>query len=114
MTRRIIGILIIIFGLSILLGDLVVKLAIALALVYLGIRILSGPHGRQTPVTENTSQATNADFLNEVVIFGPLDKVVRSENFKGGKIVAKGTPEDVANSPHSHTGHYLKKVLKRK
>ncbi len=33
---------------------------------------------------------------------------------KGGKIVAKGTPEDVANSPKSHTGYYLKKVLRKK
>lgn len=32
----------------------------------------------------------------------------------GGKIVAKGTPEEVANNPKSHTGKYLKKVLKRK
>jgi excinuclease ABC subunit A len=32
----------------------------------------------------------------------------------GGKIVAKGTPEQVANTPGSYTGKYLKKVLKRK
>lgn len=32
----------------------------------------------------------------------------------GGRIVAKGTPEEVANTPKSHTGKYLKKVLKRK
>ena len=32
----------------------------------------------------------------------------------GGKIVAKGTPEEVANTPGSHTGKYLKKVLKKK
>ncbi len=31
----------------------------------------------------------------------------------GGKIVARGTPEDVANTPGSHTGKYLKKVLKK-
>lgn len=31
----------------------------------------------------------------------------------GGKIVAKGTPEDVANNKNSHTGKYLKKVLKK-
>ncbi len=31
----------------------------------------------------------------------------------GGKIVAKGTPEEVANSVKSHTGHYLKKVLRK-
>lgn len=32
----------------------------------------------------------------------------------GGKIVARGTPEEVANTPGSYTGKYLKKVLKRK
>ena len=31
----------------------------------------------------------------------------------GGEIVAKGTPEDVANNSKSHTGKYLKKVLRR-
>lgn len=30
----------------------------------------------------------------------------------GGKIVAKGTPEEVAKSKHSHTGAYLAKVLR--
>jgi excinuclease ABC subunit A len=32
----------------------------------------------------------------------------------GGQIIAKGTPEDVANNPVSHTGKYLKKMLKKK
>ncbi len=32
----------------------------------------------------------------------------------GGEIVARGTPEQVANSPKSYTGKYLKKVLKRR
>ncbi len=31
----------------------------------------------------------------------------------GGNLVAKGTPEEVANNPKSHTGHYLKKVLNK-
>lgn len=30
----------------------------------------------------------------------------------GGEVVAKGTPEEVAANPKSHTGAYLKKVLK--
>lgn len=30
----------------------------------------------------------------------------------GGEVVAKGTPEEVANNPKSKTGYYLKKVLK--
>ena len=32
----------------------------------------------------------------------------------GGRIVAKGTPEDVALAKGSHTGSYLKRVLKKK
>ncbi|MBX4210388.1 excinuclease ABC subunit UvrA [Candidatus Parcubacteria bacterium] len=31
----------------------------------------------------------------------------------GGKIVAKGTPEEVANSPKSHTAEYLKRALRK-
>jgi len=30
----------------------------------------------------------------------------------GGRVVATGTPEDVAANPDSHTGHYLARVLK--
>ena len=43
-----------------------------------------------------------------VIDFGP------EGGDKGGKIVAKGTPEQVANVIKSHTGRYLKKVLKGK
>ena len=42
---------------------------------------------------------------DHIIDFGP------EGGQKGGKIVAQGTPEDVANSG-SHTGHYLKKILK--
>ncbi len=31
----------------------------------------------------------------------------------GGLLVAKGTPEEVANNPNSYTGQYLKKTLKK-
>jgi excinuclease ABC subunit A len=30
---------------------------------------------------------------------------------EGGKIVAEGTPEQIVQAPHSHTGYWLKKVL---
>ena len=30
---------------------------------------------------------------------------------RGGEIVAEGTPEEVAASPRSYTGHYLKPLL---
>ena len=31
----------------------------------------------------------------------------------GGRVVAQGTPEDVADTPASHTGQYLGKLLRR-
>ena len=43
-----------------------------------------------------------ADYILD---FGPEGGV------GGGKIIAKGTPEEVANTPGSHTGKYLKKAL---
>ncbi|MBK5210723.1 MAG: excinuclease ABC subunit UvrA [Coriobacteriia bacterium] len=33
---------------------------------------------------------------------------------RGGKIIATGTPEEIANVKKSHTGHYLKRVLSRR
>jgi len=29
----------------------------------------------------------------------------------GGEIIAEGTPKDIANSPKSYTGQWLKKIL---
>ncbi len=50
----------------------------------------------------------NMDIIKSsdyVLDFGPEGGV------GGGKLVAKGTPEDVANNKNSHTGKYLRKVL---
>ncbi|MBP6860017.1 MAG: excinuclease ABC subunit UvrA [Candidatus Pacebacteria bacterium] len=46
-----------------------------------------------------------ADYL---IDFGP------EGGAGGGKVVARGTPEEVSNTEGSHTGYYLKKVLARK
>ncbi len=43
-----------------------------------------------------------------IIDFGPEGGV------HGGNLVAKGTPEEVANNAKSYTGQYLKKVLKKK
>ena len=32
---------------------------------------------------------------------------------KGGTVIAKGTPEEVADTPISYTGHYIKKMLEK-
>lgn len=56
-------------------------------------------------IEHNLDLIKNADYVIDI---GP------EGGERGGKIVAKGTPEDVAANPKSYTGQYLKKVLKAK
>ncbi len=56
-------------------------------------------------IEHNMDLIKNADYIIDI---GP------EGGDKGGEIVAKGTPEDVAMNEKSHTGRYLKKVLKKK
>ncbi len=55
-------------------------------------------------IEHNMDIIKSADYLIDI---GPEGGV------GGGKIVAKGTPEEVANNPKSYTGKYLKKALKK-
>ena len=56
-------------------------------------------------IEHNLDVVKNADYL---IDFGP------EGGEKGGRVVAKGTPEEVADTEGSYTGEYLAKVLKRK
>lgn len=53
-------------------------------------------------IEHNLDVVKSADFLIDI---GP------EGGAGGGSIVAKGTPEEVANNEKSHTGRYLKKIL---
>ncbi|TAK57328.1 excinuclease ABC subunit A [Patescibacteria group bacterium] len=63
------------------------------------------------------------DKGNTVVVIEHNMDIVKSADYvidigpeggdKGGKIMAKGTPEDIAMNEKSYTGKYLKKVLKK-
>ncbi len=55
-------------------------------------------------IEHNLDLIKNADYVIDV---GP------DGGERGGQIVARGTPEDIAKSDKSYTGKYLKKVLKR-
>jgi excinuclease ABC subunit A len=60
---------------------------------------------------------------NTVVVIEHNMEVIKSSDYVidfgpeggegGGKVIAKGTPEEVANNSNSHTGQYLKHVLKK-
>jgi excinuclease ABC subunit A len=54
-------------------------------------------------IEHNMDVIKSSDYLLD---FGPEGGV------GGGKLVAKGTPEEVANNKNSYTGRYLKKALK--
>ncbi|MEK7514532.1 MAG: excinuclease ABC subunit UvrA, partial [Patescibacteria group bacterium] len=56
-------------------------------------------------IEHNMDLIKSSDFI---IDFGP------GGGEKGGTVVARGTPEQVASSAKSYTGQYLKKVLRRK
>lgn len=56
-------------------------------------------------IEHNLDLIKNADYVIDIGPDGGQD---------GGRIVAKGTPESVAENEKSYTGKYLKKILKRK
>jgi len=64
------------------------------------------------------------DVGNTVIVIEHNMDLIKSSDYiidigpeggdKGGQVIAKGTPEDIAMNEKSYTGKYLKKVLKRK
>ncbi|MDE2041250.1 MAG: excinuclease ABC subunit UvrA, partial [Patescibacteria group bacterium] len=55
-------------------------------------------------IEHNLDLIKNADYIIDI---GP------DGGDRGGRLVAKGTPEDVARNEKSYTGKYLKQILKR-
>lgn len=55
-------------------------------------------------IEHNLDVIKSADYL---IDFGPEGGI------KGGKVIAKGTPEEVADTEKSYTGQYLAKMLKK-
>jgi len=91
MAKIILGLILILIGLSALIAVSFIKLIFAIILIIIGIKILSGRHLHHLhhwSHDKTEASASHQDFINEVVIFGPLNKTFKSENFKGGKVVA--------------------------
>lgn len=53
-------------------------------------------------IEHNLDVIKTADYIIDI---GP------EGGFRGGTVVAKGTPEQVAKIPESYTGQYIKKYL---
>ncbi len=83
--RVVLGLFLIIIGVNFWLGINLWSIFWPLVLIFIGLMILLRPPeksnwDRETVVSEE-------DKIDEVVIFWGIDKKVRSENFRGGKIV---------------------------
>lgn len=89
MGRIIIGVLLILIGISALTGLALFRFAFAAFIIVLGVRILMGREGRHKKqhISSEEFSTTSDDLLNEVAIFSPLNKRVTSQAFKGGKVV---------------------------
>jgi hypothetical protein len=85
MFRLILGLILIVLGISALTGGFVLKFLFAMILIILGIRLLYGKRGGYSWGDKNS---VSEDFINEMAIFSPINKKVVSQNFKGGKIIA--------------------------
>jgi predicted membrane protein len=82
-ARLIIGLILLTIGISIITGFSILRFVIALLVIYIGFRIIIG---KGSWGFDGTKTESNADVMNEVIIFGPLNRVVGSPNFRGGKL----------------------------
>ena len=62
---------------------------------------------RATPSSSSSTISTSSRRADYIIDLGP------EGGSGGGTIVATGTPEEVAQNPHSFTGQYLRPVLER-
>lgn len=85
MARIILGLFLILAGLSALTGFSLFKFLLAAVLVAVGIKLISGRKRHGWQCFDKTP--SHEDVLNEVAVFSPLNKAVESDNFRGGKAV---------------------------
>ena len=68
------------------------------------LRRLSDSGNTVIVIEHNLDVIKTADYIIDI---GP------EGGDRGGTVVAKGTPEEVAKSKKSYTGHYIKKMIER-
>jgi predicted membrane protein len=83
MARFIFGVILILLGLSAFFSFSLVKVLFAALLIYLGVKLLTHHRGGFS----YEPAVSHDDRLNEVAIFSPVNRVVRTESFHGGKFV---------------------------
>ena len=86
MGKIIWGTILIIIGISAILGISLMRFLFAFILIAIGIKIIIGKKSNCWNFKQNKS-TTEENTLNEVNIFSSVNKLIKSDDFKGGKIV---------------------------
>lgn len=86
--RILIGSILILIGLSSLTGFPIFNLVFPVLLIWLGWTILAGRRGwPDGPMHQHPQNINHNGDLNEVLLFSNTNKMIKSDDFKGGKIV---------------------------
>lgn len=85
-TRLIVGVLIILIGLSFLFDFPFFKIAFAILIIYFGVKIISG-ETRSFSANFRKSSLEQDNDINRVLIFASMDKKYESSDFKAGDLV---------------------------
>jgi predicted membrane protein len=87
----VVGIILVIIGLSALTGISFFNFIFAIILIVIGVRLVMGRSWRNAwhwdEHRHGYKNPSNDDFIDEVAVFSPLNKSYATEHFKGGKIV---------------------------
>jgi len=84
-SRLIIGILIILVGVSFLINFPVFKFVFALFIIWIGIKVLTG--NREKFEFQSIGE-TEEDKISRILIFSGINRRFLSKNFRGGEVVA--------------------------
>ncbi len=83
MTRIVIGAIVILMGLSALIGFSLFRFALAAVLIFIGVNIIMGKRHKWSSETESEIRE---DKVSEVAVFSEVNRKVRSDEFKGGEL----------------------------
>ncbi len=89
--RNIIGLILIVIGLSALFGLNIGRLIFPLVLITFGVILL---RGKRTPFGGSQS-SSEEDVVNDVQIFSDANRVLESKNFSGGKVISIFSDSDI-------------------
>lgn len=83
-TRFIIGLIIILIGVSILFDFNLFRFIIPALLIWIGVQIITGKDGNES---QKEQVEAHEDKMKRVLVFSEMNQVILSDNFRGGEIV---------------------------